>query len=254
MVDLKKITINNKALYLAYDQGLEHGPTDFNDKNVDPLYIINIAKKSKFNALIFQKGIAEKYYKEIKKSKIPLIIKLNGRTNLVKGDPISNQICSVDQAIKLGAVAVGYTIYIGSIHESEMFEDFQKIQEQAHKKNMPVILWIYPRGKFIKKKSKKQLMAYAARTGLELGADIIKIKYEGNIKDLNWAVKSAGKTKVVIAGGIKKSEKHFLKQVKEIMDAGCIGLAVGRNVWQAKDPIAISDKIKKIIYKESLKK
>ena len=77
MISLKKITKKGKALFLAYDQGLEHGPTDFDDKNVDPNYIIEIAKKGKYTALIFQKGIAEKYGKEIKKSKVPLIIKLN---------------------------------------------------------------------------------------------------------------------------------------------------------------------------------
>ena len=71
MINLNKITKKGKALYLAYDQGIEHGPIDFNDKNVDPLYIIDIAKKGKFSAVIFQKGIAEKYNKEIKKSKIP---------------------------------------------------------------------------------------------------------------------------------------------------------------------------------------
>jgi len=78
----KKILQKGKALFLAYDQGIEHGPTDFNDKNVDPNYIINIAKKGKYNALILQKGIAEKYKQEIKKSKIPLIVKLNGKTNI----------------------------------------------------------------------------------------------------------------------------------------------------------------------------
>ena len=80
MINLSKITKKGKALFLAYDQGLEHGPTDFNDKNVDPKYIINIAKKGKYNGVVFQKGIAEKYQSEIKKSKVPLIVKLNGRT------------------------------------------------------------------------------------------------------------------------------------------------------------------------------
>ena len=92
-------------------------------------------------------------------------------------------------------------------------------------------------------------MAYAARTGLEIGADIIKIRYSGNPKDLNWAVKSAGKTKIVIAGGIKKGEKVLLKQVREIMKTGTIGLAIGRNIWQNKKPLEITNKIKKIIWK-----
>ncbi len=248
MVSLSKITKKGKALFLAYDQGLEHGPSDFNDKNVSPNYIIDIAKKGKYNGIIFQKGIAEKYKKEIKKSKVPLIVKLNGKTNLVKGDPISVQICSVEEALPLGAAAVGYTIYIGSVHENKMFDEFADIQKKAHSEKIPVIAWIYPRGKSIKNKSKKELMAYAARAGLEIGADIIKIKYDGNLKDLKWAVKNAGKTKVVIAGGIKKQEKQFLKQIKGIIDSGCIGLAIGRNVWQSKKPLEITKKIKKVVW------
>src|SRR3989344_3781763 len=101
MISLNKITKRGRALYLAYDQGMEHGPIDFNDKNVNPLYIIDIAKKGKFSAVIFQKGIAEKYSKEIKKSKVPLIIKLNGKTSLRKGEPLSIQICSVEEALDL---------------------------------------------------------------------------------------------------------------------------------------------------------
>lgn len=247
--NLKKITSKRKALFLAYDQGLEHGPSDFNDKTVDPNYIIDIAKKGKYNALIFQKGIAEKYNLEIKKSKIPLIIKLNGKTNLLKGDPISQQICSVEEAVKLGAVAVGYTIYLGSKYEQEMIKEFSKIKKQANKLGVPTIVWIYPRGKSIEKKPKTKLMAYCCRVGLEIGADIIKIRYEGKLENLKWAVKNAGKTKVVIAGGTKKNEKELLKQVKEIMDSGCIGLAIGRNIWQNKKPLEITEKIKKIIWK-----
>ena len=212
-VRLNKILKNGRAMYLAYDQGLEHGPAmDFNDDNVDPLYILEIAKKGKFQGVVFQKGIADKYSREIKASKVPLIVKLNGRTALFKGEPLSRQLCTVKEAIKFGAAAVGYTLYIGSEYE---------------------------------------MMSYAARVALEIGADIVKIKYGGNSKDLEWTIKSAGKTKVVIAGGIKQSEKIFLKQVKEIMKAGAIGLAIGRNVWQHPRPLEIAKKIREIIWKNN---
>jgi class I fructose-bisphosphate aldolase len=248
-ISLNKITKKGKALFLAYDQGLEHGPVDFNDENVDPRQIIDIAARGKYNALIFQKGIAEKYNKEIKKSKIPLIIKLNGKTSLVNGEPISKQLCTVKEAIGLGAVAVGYTIYFGSEHESEMLQEFENIEREAHSKFIPIIVWAYPRGKGTEGKSKSELMAYAARAALEIGADIVKLQYHGSAKDLKWAVKSAGRCRVVVAGGAKEGEKKFLVQVKEIMSAGCIGLAVGRNVWQSDKPLEITKKIKKVIWR-----
>ncbi len=247
-ISLKNITYKGKALFLAYDQGLEHGPTDFNDKNVDPLYIIKLAKRAGVTSLVLQKGIVEKYRGELEKSKVPLIMKLNGKTNLYRGDPISAEICTVKEAIELGAKAVGFTIYIGSQHEGKMIEEFETIEREAHAKGIPVIAWIYARGSSVRVRPSGELMAYAARTGLETGADIVKLKYDGDINSLKWAVKSAGKTKVVIAGGMKKDTSLFLKQVKEIMGAGAIGLAVGRNIWQSQDPYLIAKKVKKIMW------
>jgi len=247
-IRLNKIFRKKKAMFLAYDQGIEHGPTDFNDKNVDPKYIINIAEKGKFTGLIFQKGIAEKYNSEIKKSKVPLIVKLNGKTNLVKGEPVSRQLCSVDEAIKLGATAVGYTIYIGSIFEKDMLMEFEEIQKEAHKKGLPVIAWIYPRGKGVRGKRKKDLMAYATRVGLEIGADIAKVQSTGEKEDIKWAVESAGKCKVILAGGKIKNEKELLKGIKEAVSVGITGIAIGRNIWQAKNPLKVAKKLKKVIW------
>lgn len=246
---LNKILRKGKAMFLAYDQGMEHGPTDFNDKNVDPKYIIDIAQKGKFTAVVFQKGIAEKYLSEIKKSKVPLILKLNGKTSLVKGEPISSQLATVEEARLLGASAVGYTIYIGSQHEQKMFSELQSIQREAHKFSMPVIVWMYPRGAGTKGKKDVELMAYATRVALELGVDIVKVQPYGKKKDFEWAVKSAGRVKVVCAGGSKVEEKELLKDIKIYMDSGISGLAIGRNIWQSKDPIELSRKIREIIWK-----
>jgi class I fructose-bisphosphate aldolase len=247
-VRLGKILKRGRGIFLAYDQGLEHGPTDFNDKNVDPNYIIDIARRGKFSAVIFHSGIAEKYSEEIKKSKVPLIVKLDGKTNLVEGEPISKATCSVDEAVRLGASGVGYTIYIGSEFEDEMLTEFGEIVEDAHAKGIPVVAWIYPRGSGVKGKNKRELMAYAARVGLELGADIVKVQSTGKKEDVEWAVESAGKCKLVIAGGKKKNEGDLTKEIKDAMKVGCSGLAIGRNVWQAKDPLKISSKIGKLVF------
>lgn len=247
--NLKKIMPKGKALFLAYDQGLEHGPIEFNDENVNPARIIEIAKKGKYNGIILQKGIANKYKKEIKKSGIPLILKLNGKTSLFDGEPMSKELCTVEEALKLGAKAVGYTIYIGSEYEPLMLEEFENIERVAHASGIPVIAWIYPRGKSVEGKSESELMAYSARVALEIGADIVKMKYNGKKEDLKWAVKSAGKCKVMPAGGAKVDEKEFLNEVRDIMAVGCSGIAVGRNVWQSSKPLDITKKIKKIVFK-----
>ncbi len=247
-VNLEQITRQGKALFLAYDQGFEHGTADFNDENVDPKKVLEIADSGFFTGVILQKGIAEKYYFG-QNYKVPLIVKLNGKTNLVKDiDPYSPQVCSVAEAISYGAKAVGYTIYVGSEFESKMTEEFGKIEQEAEEAGLPVIAWMYPRGKNVADENDPKVIAYAARVGLELGADIIKVRYTGDPKSFNWVVKSAGETKVVAMGGSKEDEQGFLTKTKIIMEQGAIGLAVGRNVWQSEKPLAIVKKISDIIW------
>jgi len=234
-----------KGILLAYDQGLEHGTSkDFNDKSVDPDYILEIAEKGKFTGVIFQKGVAEKYYK----GKIPLIIKVNGKTSLPKGEPIASQICSVKQAKALGAKAVGYTIYLGSAHENLMLHEFGRIQQEAHEMGLAAIAWIYPRGESVVNDTAPEIVAYAARAGLEAGADAVKIKYTGDSNSFRWAVRSAGAVKVFMSGGPKApTDEAFLTQVKGVMDAGATGLAVGRNVWQHERPLEMAAALREVI-------
>jgi len=247
---LKRITTNGKAIYLAYDHGFEHGPIDLPGKSIDPQYILDIAVEGKYNAIIFQKGLAEKYYSgTVYEKKIPLIIKVNGKADIWKGGDIySYQNCSVKYAKELGASAVGYTIYLGSQHDGKMFADFGRIVEEAHELNMAAIAWVYPRGEFVKDETSREITAYAARIGLELGADMVKIKYSGSKENFEYAVKAAGKTKVVLSGGPKVEEEEFLNILRNVMAAGGIGVAVGRNVWQHKKPLEITEKIRKVVF------
>jgi len=237
---------NGRTLILAYDQGLEHGPSaDFNDRNVDPQFIVDTANKGGFTALALQKGTAERYYD----GKTPLILKLNGKSAIPKGEPISRQHCSVKYAEKLGARGVGYTIFLGSGLESEMVREWGMIQEEAHERGMAAVLWVYPRGAAVPPDTQPDIVAYAARAGLELGADIVKIKYSGDAKSFSWAVKAAGKAKVVMSGGPKTpTDDGFLSQVRGTMEAGGAGVAVGRNVWQHPEPLKMADQLKKIIF------
>ncbi|HYB83985.1 MAG TPA: aldolase [archaeon] len=237
---------NEKGMLLAYDQGLEHGPSkDFNDKSVEPNYILEIAEKGKFTGIIFQKGVAEKYYD----GKVPLIVKVNGKTSLPRGEPVAAQNCTVKHAKALGAQAVGYTIYLGSAHESVMLHEFGQIQEEAHELGLAAITWVYPRGEAVPNDSTREIVAYAARAGLEAGADAVKIKYTGDPESFRWAVKSAGAAKVFMSGGPKApTDEAFLNQVKGVIDAGGSGLAVGRNVWQHDRPLEMAAALRHIIF------
>lgn len=237
---------NGRGLILAYDQGLEHGPSvDFDDRNVDPSFVMDLAAKGGFTGVAFQKGVAERFYN----GKVPLIVKVNGKTSLPKGEPISRQLCSVEYAVSLGAKAVGYTVYAGSGFEAEMMSEFGRIQEDAHRRGIAAIAWVYPRGAAVQNDTSKETVAYAARLGLELGADAVKIKYTGDSTSFAWAVRSAAGVRVFMSGGPKApTDEVFLEQVRGVIHAGAAGLAVGRNVWQHKEPLAMAEQLRKVIF------
>jgi len=275
MEELKnRIMPRDKVMILAYDQGFEHGPRDFveHPEGANFEYILDIAQKGRFTGLVLHAGLAEKYADKIADSGVPLILKLNGKSELfTEEDPFSPQLYSVEDAITLGAVAVGYTVYSGSKYEDEMHREFSKIVREAHSKGIMAIGWMYPRGKaiFDRKSASKTLkmaldeqeqtnqaidetpsiVAYGARIGMELGADMVKVKYTGSVDSFRWVVQSAYPTKVVMSGGpMTKTDEEFLSRVKDVLAAGAAGIAVGRNIWQRTDPLNISNKLHHLIY------
>jgi class I fructose-bisphosphate aldolase len=108
---------------------------------------------------------------------------------------------------------------------------------------------MYPRGAAVADDDSPEITAYAARVGLELGADIVKIKYSGSTEAFRRAVEAAGRTRVVLSGGAKTEKpEDFYTVVRSVIDAGASGVAVGRNVWQAEDPLAVTEQLKKIVF------
>lgn len=244
--NMKSLQTKGKYFFLAYDQGLEHGPSELPGNSLYPEYIFSLAEKGRFNGLIVHKGLAEKYGAGFN---VNLIIKVNGKTCFRKGEPYSPVICSVKRAVELSARAIGFTIYPGSEYENTMYEDLAKVQEEAHYYGLPVIVWAYPRGKAVKNELGKNVLSYATRIGLEMGADMLKVKYNGNKEDLKENMSAAGDARILCAGGEKtSSSKEFLKKVAEVNEAGVNGFAIGRNIWQHDRPLKITEAVKDIIY------
>ncbi len=246
MTILSRLMRKGKCLILTYDQGLETGPGDFDAQSVDPQYMMDLALEGGFSALAVHVGIAEKYYYGPYKD-IPLIVKVNGSTQLPHINPISTQTCSVERAIKAGAAGIGFTIYDGSPHEPKMFEAFGRVCEQAHEYGLPVVAWMYPRGPGIRPMG-ADVLAYSARIALELGADIVKMRFNGDEDDLKWMVRCAGRTRIVISSGRQLSELDVLTEAKRVIDAGALGVAVGRNLWRGKKPYSIAKALKAVVY------
>ncbi|AQL44288.1 aldolase [Halorientalis sp. IM1011] len=252
-IDDSPLTRDGKVLILAYDHGLEHGPVDFEDvpESADPAHVFDVATHDAVTSLAVQKGVAEAYYPSYEDD-VDLLAKLNGTSNLWRGEPNSAVNWSVDYAHEIGADSIGFTVYGGSNHEIEMVEEFRDAQERAHQEyDMPVVMWSYPRGQGLRNAKTPESIAYSARLGLELGADVAKVKYPGSQDAMEETVRMAGKTKVVMSGGSKRSDEEFLSNVKSVIDAGGAGLAVGRNVFQRENPERILDALEKVIFEES---
>ena len=251
-LDSSAIARDGKILILAYDHGLEHGPSDFEPvpETMDPETVFDIATHDAVTGFAVQKGVAEAFYPSYE-DEVNLVAKLNGTSNLWMGEYDSAVNWSVDYADELGADAIGYTLYGGSNHEVEMAEEFAAVQEDARMYDLPVVMWSYPRGQGVKNDTKSSVIAYASRLALELGADVAKVKYPGSKEAMEWVVDSAGPVKVIMSGGSKTSDRAFLESVKDVMDAGGAGLAVGRNVWQRENPEAMLDALEAVIFEET---
>ncbi len=250
--DLKNssLTEDGKSLILAYDHGLEHGPSDFEEVegSEDPERVFKLARHEAVTCLAVQKGLAETHYRDYE-DEVNLLLKLNGNSSLWDVEPYSPKTCSVEYAVEeLGADAVGYTVYAGSNREDEMFQEFREIQEEARKYGVPVVVWAYPRGENIGDRNHPDVIKYGSRIALELGADMIKAKYPGSREDMEEVVNLTGEASVVMSGGSKKSDEEFLNQVENVIEAGGNGVAVGRNVFQREKPEEILDKLETTIF------
>lgn len=244
---------NGTALFLPYDQGFEHGPRDFfaNPFSSDPKYIIRLGIEGGFNAIAIQIGLAEKFYWDFA-GELPLILKLNGKSDIPSdAHALSPVHASVEDAVRLGADAVGYTLYVGSPAQEQDFGQFRIIRSDAERLGMPLVVWAYPRGEAVAAKGGSTSFYatdYAARIASELGADIVKVNFphpelRTNIKKeydkdftsqeaINAVVRSANRTLVIVSGGEKAGDAVMFEKARESMEAGAAGLIFGRNVWQ----------------------
>lgn len=242
-------------LVLPIDQGLEHGPVDFfdNPAALDPEYQYRLARDGRFSAIALHIGLAEKYGSGFA-ADVPLILKLNGKTSIPPdAHAFSPLTGSVEDAVRLGADAVGYTVYVGSPAQDRDFEQFRRVREDAQRFGMPVIVWAYPRGEAVGQRGGKESLYaidYAARVALELGADVVKVNYPvASSKDaqspapypslglspdaaFRKVVQSAGRALVLVSGGEKVPDAELLGKVRSSMAAGATGIIFGRNLWQ----------------------
>ena len=244
---------NGTAIFLPYDHGLEHGPRDFigHPESGDPRHVIRLAVEGGFNGVALQIGLAGKFFWEYA-GEVPLVLKLNGKTDIPSPpDPVSPVNATVEEAVRLGADAVGYTLYVGTPGQERDFAQYLRVREDAERFGMPLIVWSYPRGAAIDAKGGKDsfyAVDYAARTASELGADMVKVNFPQPAKQdgvpeayrgeftaqqaIESVVRSAGRSLLLVSGGEHAGQEAMLEKARESMEAGATGLIFGRNVFQ----------------------
>ncbi len=249
-----------KLVILPVDQGFEHGPARSFAKNpsgYDPRYHFELAIDAGCNAYAAPLGFLEAGSMEFA-GDLPTILKLNSSDSLYGGDdPCPAITGSVDEALRLGCAAIGFTIYPASAYRNDMYDQIRGLTEEAKRKGLAVVIWSYPRGSGVSKQGETAIdvVAYAAQIAAQLGAHIIKVKPpDSNIEQdaarkvyesegipistlserIRHVVQSAfnGRRVVIFSGGPAKGRDEILEEIRGIAEGGGFGSIMGRNSFQ----------------------
>jgi len=235
---------DDRTIIVPMDHGVTIGPMQ---GIINMQKITNQLVEGRVDAILVHKGIA----KRINVDDAGLIVMLSGASNLV---PVPNgkiQVCSVREALRLGADAVSVHVNVGAQDEDRMLANLGKVSEECEHYGLPLLAMMYPRGPKILNEHDTNAVAHAARIGAELGADIIKTNYTGSIDTFKTITESCP-APIVIAGGPKcKSPNEVLQTTHDALQSGAAGLSIGRNVFQYENPTTIIKALSAIVHKNA---
>jgi class I fructose-bisphosphate aldolase len=260
MLNHGRLAGTGKMVILPVDQGFEHGPARSfaaNPAGYDPRYHFELAIDAGCNAYAAPLGFLEAGAAEFA-GDVPMILKLNNSESLAKSsEPIPAITGSVDEALRLGCAAIGFTIYPGSGEARTMYQQIAELAEEAKRAGLAVVVWSYPRGSSLSKEGETAIdvAAYAAQIACQLGAHIIKVKpptaqieqaeakkvYEKEkipvatlAERARHVVQSAfgGRRIVIFSGGPAKGKAEILAEIRGLADGGSFGSIMGRNSFQ----------------------
>ena len=235
---------SGKTVIVPMDHGVTLGPVS---GLINLPKTVNAVANGGANAVVLHKGLAEAGHRG-KGKDVGLIIHLSASTQMSPDPTSKTMVCSVEEAIKLGADGVSIHVNLGAEDEREMLNDLGAVGRNAMDWGMPLLAMMYTRGPHIKNEYDVKLVKHAARVGAELGADIVKVVYTGSAESFAEVVDGCF-VPVVIAGGEKMgNDEDIVEMVKGAMAAGAAGLSIGRNVFQHKDPEKIVQTLSRIVH------
>ncbi|HNW29545.1 MAG TPA: 2-amino-3,7-dideoxy-D-threo-hept-6-ulosonate synthase [Spirochaetota bacterium] len=233
-----------KTIIVPMDHGVTVGPIP---GLIDMAKTVNSVADGGANAILMHKGIVETGHRNSGKD-IGLIVHLSASTVLAPDSNAKTLVCSVEEAVRLGADGVSIHVNIGANTESEMLGKMGMVSRGCREWGMPLLAMMYTRGAKIKNEYDVNVVKHAARVGAELGADIVKVNYTGSPESFREVVTGCP-VPVVIAGGEKmETDEEILEMVRGSVEAGGCGVSIGRNVFQHEDPATIVRKISEIVH------
>lgn len=234
---------SGNAVIVPMDHGISVGPID---GLIDMKRTVSDVTTGGATAVLMQKGLIPQGHRTAGHD-VGLILHLSASTDIGSTSNSKVLVATVEEAIKLGADAVSMHINLGADSEPEMLSDLGRVSRECTEWGMPLLVMAYPRGPGIKNPYDPKLVAHCARVAMELGADMVKVSYTGDIDSFRRVVKGT-LVPVLIAGGPKMdSDMDILNMVHDSLEAGGKGVSIGRNVFQHRDvrgmTAAISDMV-----------
>jgi fructose-bisphosphate aldolase/2-amino-3,7-dideoxy-D-threo-hept-6-ulosonate synthase len=235
---------DNRTVVVPMDHGVSLGPVKGIENMQDT---VNRLLQGGADAMVLHKGLA----KRLNVGNAGLIVHLSAVSNLTPNCQNKVQVCTVQEAVRLGADAVSVHVNVGAQDECPMLTVLGKVADECDVFGMPLLAMMYPRGPKIPNEHDPVVVAHAARIGAELGADIVKTNYTGDIESFRRVVESCS-VPVIIAGGPKaETVQDVLEMVYDAMKAGAAGLSIGRNVFQNKNQTLIVKALVAIVHEGS---
>lgn len=242
---LRRIVRNDsKTFIIAMDHGITLGPVRGLENMQETVRAVTSGGA---DAVLVHKGIA----KHVDTSDTGLIVHVSASTKLGDKPNLKVGVCTVEEAIRLGADAVSAHINIGSEGENKMLELLGTLSEEADSYGMPLLAMMYPRGSNIKNEHEYEVVSHAARIGAELGADIVKTVYTGDEDSFRRVVRGCP-VPVVVAGGARmRTDLEVLQLAESSIRAGAAGLSFGRNVFQHENTKAMTRALSSIVHEKT---
>ena len=249
MIRLERIIDRNshRTVIVPMDHGVTVGPVE---GLADMRETVGKIVAGGANAILMHKGIVRAGHRGAGRD-VGLIIHLSASTTLSPDPNAKELVCTVEDALKLGADAVSVHINLGAETDKEMLRQLGDVSSRCLLWQMPLVVMMYTRGPKIKNEFEVGNVKHAARVAAELGADIVKVVYTGSVESFREVVEGCP-VPVVIAGGEKMdSDEDIFKMVDDALKAGAAGVSIGRNAFQHENPEKMVAALCKMVHNDA---